>query len=83
MSKLICINLNRQLSIGYGTLESHKRDNSQDPLQIENSCDYYLITSLLPSNANVYAFACVKSLKLNQEARFKWISRFDALCLLC
>jgi hypothetical protein len=79
MSRLICINLNRQLFVGYGFLESHKRENNQDPLQIEDSYDYYLITSLLPSNANVCAFACVKNLKLNQEARFEWISRFEAL----
>ncbi len=71
------------MSIGYGTLEHHKRDNGQDHFQIEDSCDYYLITSLLPSNANVCAFACAKSLKLNQEAKFKWISRFETLWLLC
>jgi len=41
--------------------------------------DYYLIASLLHSNVDVCAFACAKSLKLNQEARFRWISRFEAL----
>ncbi|KAH8932310.1 hypothetical protein BDL97_19G064600 [Sphagnum fallax] len=42
-----------QLSVRYGTLESWKRDDGQDPLQIEDSGDYYLIASLLPSNADV------------------------------
>jgi hypothetical protein len=65
MNILICINLNKQLFVGYGILESHKRDNTKDLLQIENSCYYYFITSLLPSNADVCAFAWVKSLKLN------------------
>jgi hypothetical protein len=45
--------------------------------------DYYLIASLLHSNADVCAFSCAKSLKLNQEARFEWISRFEALQSLC
>jgi hypothetical protein len=41
--------------------------------------NYYLIASLLHSNVDVCAFACAKSLKINQEARFGWILRFEAL----
>ncbi|CAM6042049.1 unnamed protein product [Sphagnum compactum] len=70
-----------QLSVGYGTLESWKRDNSQDPVQIEDSGDYYLIASLLPSNADVCLWICMrKKIKTKPGGtRFGWISRFEAL----
>jgi len=65
MSRLICFNLKTPLSVRYGALESWKRDNSQDPLQIEDSGDYYLIASLLPSNADVCLWTCMcKKIKI-------------------
>jgi hypothetical protein len=37
-----------------------------------------LQTSFLPMQMFVYEFAGAKTSKLNQEARFGWISRFEA-----
>jgi hypothetical protein len=70
-----------QLSVGYGTLESSKRDNSQDPPS-KLKTQVIIISlqaSFLPMQMFVCEFACAKRLKLNQEARFGWISRFEAL----
>jgi aerobic-type carbon monoxide dehydrogenase small subunit (CoxS/CutS family) len=38
-----------------------------------------LQASFLPMQMFVCGFACAKRLKLNHEARFGWISRFEAL----